>query len=179
MTPQDTPAPDAGCCRACSPAADSASITSAPETAGASRRTVLGRGAAVAAVGAGALALSGCTQDIKEKDTARDHYAGSAKTPAIAVSELPVGATRPVEVQGRTLLVHRKDEGTVTAFSNTCTHQGCLLQVVDRPEGPAYACPCHGSHFDVETDKPFGGPARKPLMYYEAAIDGDQVVVKL
>lgn len=176
MTTQDTrssqpaPAAETGCCGHC-----------APQDAqpGTTRRTVLGRGAAVAAVGAGSLVLSGCTDEIRAADTAQDHYVGAARTPALAVSELPVGATTSVEVEGRTLLMHRVDESTVTAYSNVCTHQGCLLQVVDRPEGTAYACPCHGSHFDVETGKPFGGPARQPLMDYEAAIDGDQVVVKL
>ena len=53
------------------------------------------------------------------------------------------------------------------------------LQVVDRQEGPAYACPCHGSHFDVTSGKPFGGPARKALMDYDAAVVDDRIVVKL
>lgn len=46
-------------------------------------------------------------------------------------------------------------------------------------EGPAYACPCHGSHFDVTSGKPFGGPARKALMDYDAAVVDDRIVVKL
>ena len=98
---------------------------------------------------------------------------------ALPAAELPVGASREVQVQGRTLMMHRVDETTVTAFTNVCTHQGCLLQVVDRQEGPAYACPCHGSHFDVTSGKPFGGPARKALMDYDAAVVDDRIVVKL
>ncbi|UTT44726.1 Rieske (2Fe-2S) protein [Micrococcus luteus] len=90
-----------------------------------------------------------------------------------------MGASREVQVQGRTLMMHRVDETTVTAFTNVCTHQGCLLQVVDRQEGPAYACPCHGSHFDVTSGKPFGGPARQALMDYDAAVVDDRIVVKL
>ena len=46
-------------------------------------------------------------------------------------------------------------------------------------QGPAYACPCHGSHFDVTSGKPFGGPARKALMDYDAAVVDDRIVVKL
>ncbi|EZP45623.1 Rieske (2Fe-2S) protein [Micrococcus luteus] len=144
-----------------------------------SRRTVLGRSAAVAAAGAGALALTGCTDRLREKDTAQDHYTGSDAVDALPAAELPVGASREVQVQGRTLMMHRVDETTVTAFTNVCTHQGCLLQVVDRQEGPAYACPCHGSHFDVTSGKPFGGPARQALMDYDAAVVDDRIVVKL
>ncbi|QCP07929.1 Rieske (2Fe-2S) protein [Micrococcus luteus] len=182
MTAQDsTPTPDpsavappsapAGCCGGRA-AADAAR----PE---ASRRTVLGRGAAVAAAGAGALALSGCTEQLREKENAQDHFAGADAVEALPAADLPVGAAREVEVEGRTLMMHRVDETTVTAFTNVCTHQGCLLQVVDRAEGPSFACPCHGSHFDVQTGKPFGGPARQPLMDYEAVVDGDRIVVKL
>ncbi|MCR8674857.1 Rieske (2Fe-2S) protein, partial [Micrococcus sp. HG099] len=145
----------------------------------ASRRTVLGRGAAVAAAGAGALALSGCTEQLREKENAQDHFAGADPVEAMPAADLPVGAAREVEVEGRMLMMHRVDENTVTAFTNVCTHQGCLLQVVDRAEGPSYACPCHGSHFDVQTGKPFGGPARQPLMDYEAGVDGDRIIVKL
>ena len=104
---------------------------------------------------------------------------GSDAVDALPAAELPVGASREVQVQGRTLMMHRVDETTVTAFTNVCTHQGCLLQVVDRQEGPAYACPCHGSHFDVTSGKPFGGPARKALMDYDAAVVDDRIVVKL
>ena len=170
MTTQDSPltpnSSRSGCC------GDHAR----PDT---SRRTVLGRGAAVAAAGASALALAGCTDQLREKDTAQDHYTGSDAVDALPAAELPVGASREVQVQGRTLMMHRVDETTVTAFTNVCTHQGCLLQVVDRQEGPAYACPCHGSHFDVTSGKPFGGPARQALMDYDAAVVDDRIVVKL
>ncbi|CAM3604294.1 Rieske (2Fe-2S) protein [Micrococcus flavus] len=140
---------------------------------------MLGRGSLAALAGAGSLALAGCTQEIKDRENAQDHYAGSALTDALAADDLPVGATQAVEVNGRTLLMHRVDEETVTAYSNVCTHQGCLVQPVDRAEGPAYACPCHGSNFDPVTGEPFGGPARQPLMDYEAAVQDGRIVVKL
>lgn len=145
----------------------------------ASRRTVLGRGAVVAAAGAGVLALTGCTEQLRDEENAQDHFAGADPVEAMPAADLPVGAARAVEVQGRTLMLHRVDETTVTAYTNVCTHQGCLLQVVDREDGPAYACPCHGSHFDVRTGEPFGGPARQALMDYEAAVAGEDIVVKL
>lgn len=170
MTSQD-PAPHTSaspCCSGCS-----------AEPAGSSRRSVLGAGSLVALAGAGSVVLSGCTQQLKDEAAAGDHHVGSETTDAMALAELPVGATTSVQVQGRTLLLHRADESTVTAFSNVCTHQGCLVQVVDRPEGTAYACPCHGSNFDVATGEPFGGPAKAPLTDYQAAIEGDRIVVKL
>ncbi|WP_288818582.1 Rieske (2Fe-2S) protein [uncultured Micrococcus sp.] len=143
------------------------------------RRSVLRGSAAVAAAGAGTLALSGCTQQLKDDASAAHHYDGADPTPVLKAAELPVGESTSVEVDGRTLLMHRVSEGEVVAFSNSCTHQGCAVAVGEREGQTTFACPCHGSHFDVETGKPYGGPARKPLMDFEASVDGEDIVVKL
>lgn len=181
MTSQDPTASPAACCGGCSAHHD-ASDDGRPAVgtdAAPGRRTVLRGGSLAALAGAGTLGLAACTQDIKDEQNAQEHFAGSEATDALAADELPVGATRSVEVDGRTLMMHRTDEQTVKVVSNVCTHQGCLVQIVDRSTGTAYACPCHGSNFDPATGEPFGGPARKPLMDYEATVRDGRIVVKL
>lgn len=142
------------------------------------RRTVL-RGSVAAAAGAGALALSGCTQQIREESSAQKHHTGGDFTEVMSAGDLPVGESKQVEVEGRTLLLHREDEDTVAVFDNVCTHQGCTLEITERQGEVSYGCPCHGSHFDPVTGKPFGGPAKKPLTDFQARVDGEQIKVKL
>jgi len=45
-----------------------------------------------------------------------------------------------------------------TALSLVCTHLGCTVE--SKPEG--FACPCHGSRFDIQGGVT-RGPAAKPL----------------
>ncbi len=45
-----------------------------------------------------------------------------------------------------------------SALSLVCTHLGCTVE--SRPDG--FACPCHGSRFDLQ-GKVKRGPAAKPL----------------
>jgi cytochrome b6-f complex iron-sulfur subunit len=51
----------------------------------------------------------------------------------------------------------RGDKG-FTAISLVCTHLGCTVE--NKPDG--FACPCHGSRFDLQ-GKPIQGPANKSL----------------
>ena len=143
------------------------------------RRTVLRGSVTAAAAGAGALALSGCTQQIRDESSAQKHHTGGDFTDVMDAAELPAGESKKAEVDGRTLLLHRKDETTVTAFDNVCTHQGCAVEISERQGEVSYGCPCHGSHFDTVTGKPFGGPAKKPLTDFEARVQGDKIQVKL
>jgi cytochrome b6-f complex iron-sulfur subunit len=66
------------------------------------------------------------------------------------------------------LLVHG-DDGFI-ALSLVCTHLGCTLE--SRSDG--FACPCHGSRFDL-LGKVKRGPASKPLasMRVEIGLDGN------
>jgi cytochrome b6-f complex iron-sulfur subunit len=64
------------------------------------------------------------------------------------------------------LLVH--GENGFTALSLVCTHLGCTVESL--PEG--FACPCHGSRFDLE-GKVKRGPASKPLVALRVEIGTD------
>lgn len=60
----------------------------------------------------------------------------------------------------------RRDEGGLQALLGTCTHLGCTL----KGEGDGFACPCHGSRFDV-AGQPTQGPARSALAYLSLSQD--------
>jgi cytochrome b6-f complex iron-sulfur subunit len=51
--------------------------------------------------------------------------------------------------------------GKVRVQTGVCTHLGCTVNAVET----GYACPCHGSTYDLEGFNT-GGPAPKPLVYY-------------
>ena len=50
------------------------------------------------------------------------------------------------------------------ALSAVCTHLGCITRF--RPEKRVIACPCHGSHFNLEGEV-IAGPAPRPLPTFE------------
>ncbi|WP_313817192.1 Rieske (2Fe-2S) protein [Citricoccus sp.] len=147
---------------------------------GPSRRSFLERGALLGAVGvAGTVGLTACTDEIRAEDNAPSHHVGGSPTPAVELADLPVGGMTSVKVEGRTLLISRPAEDEVHAFSAVCTHQGCTVAPATENGEEVFACPCHGSHFDVVTGAPYGGPAQKPLTEYTATVDGDRVLVTL
>ena len=62
------------------------------------------------------------------------------------------------------------------AVNPKCTHQGCDVKWAAGEK--KYACPCHGSNFDVD-GAVLNGPATKPLTAYQAKIVGTQVLAKI
>ncbi len=50
----------------------------------------------------------------------------------------------------------------VRVQTGVCTHLGCTVNAVET----GYACPCHGSTYDLEGLNT-GGPAPRPLVYFE------------
>lgn len=65
------------------------------------------------------------------------------------------------------ILLH--DENGFAALSLLCTHLGCTL----RTEAGGFACPCHGSRFDLE-GKVTHGPATEPLLPLRVKITEDK-----
>jgi Rieske Fe-S protein len=50
----------------------------------------------------------------------------------------------------------------LTAYSLSCTHQGCKIGAQDKDH--VMGCPCHGSAFSVSDGSVTKGPAKKPLL---------------
>jgi thiosulfate dehydrogenase (quinone) large subunit len=56
-------------------------------------------------------------------------------------------------------IVIRQSDGSLSAFSAVCTHQGCQVGY----QGGQIACPCHGGLFNARTGAVEGGPPPTPL----------------
>lgn len=58
------------------------------------------------------------------------------------------------------LYVRRMKDGGFIAFSNKCTHLGCMVNFDHKTEG--FSCPCHASHFN-KLGEVLSAPAPRPL----------------
>lgn len=76
-------------------------------------------------------------------------------------------------IQGRFYLC-RMDDGGFLALSSKCTHLGCTVPW-DAKEN-RFACPCHGSSYDI-TGNVLTAPAPRPLDIYPVSIENKVVKV--
>ena len=155
--------------------------TSRPCSSCISRRTLLA--AAVGGVGA---ALAGCAS--YGDPPAPPVAAGPTPVPAasgasaaggapaavrlVALADVPVGGG--VILEDQNVVITQPTDGTVLAFSATCTHAGCTID--DVSDG-LIRCPCHGSVFDMTTGAPTAGPAQRPLPAVAVTVDGSDVLL--
>jgi 3-phenylpropionate/trans-cinnamate dioxygenase ferredoxin subunit len=92
-------------------------------------------------------------------------------------SDLPPGAKRLAEIDGRAIAVFNVD-GSFYAIDDVCTHDGGPLAEGDL-EGCEIRCPRHGARFDVRTGKALCLPAVEPVATHVVEIRGDDVYVAL
>ena len=97
-------------------------------------------------------------------------YEDSTKFKIGMIEDFPVGAVKKIDDKKVFIFA---DEGCIYAISAVCTHLGCI---VFKTEG-GFQCPCHGSKYN-ESGKVIGGPAPRPLSWFEISqgIDGTLVV---
>ena len=92
-------------------------------------------------------------------------------------SEIPIGQFKPVEAQGKRLLICHTPEGFY-AIDDTCTHDDGPL-ADGWLDGTAIECPRHGARFDVRTGKVLCFPAALGIQSYPIQMEGNDVKVKL
>jgi cytochrome b6-f complex iron-sulfur subunit len=76
-------------------------------------------------------------------------------------------------VRGKFYLARLKDGGFL-ALSRTCTHLGCTVPWVEKEM--KFACPCHGSTFDI-TGNVINAPAPRALDIYPITIENNIIKV--
>lgn len=81
----------------------------------------------------------------------------------VGLDEVPVGETHlfryPTEADPAVLL--RLGDTDVVAFSQKCTHLGCVVYY--EADEDRWHCPCHEGNFDTRTGEVMSGPPSRPL----------------
>lgn len=150
------------------------------------RRTLITTGGATV-LGTGAVILAACAPTPPSRDPSAPSGGPQPQSPPSVVpvasplppgtelaklSDIPVGGTSAVTVDGQDILLARPTDGAVVAFSAICTHQGCLVSAA----GSEFDCSCHGSRFEAATGAVLEGPARRALDRIPVAISDASVV---
>jgi Rieske Fe-S protein len=128
-------------------------------------------------VGAGAvLALSQCST--KEALGSEDHSLkvdiNQSENAALKTVGGAVYVANPSDTQ-RDIIVYRKSESEVSAFSSRCSHQGVKVELV---KNGVAVCPAHKSAFDGD-GKVIKGPASSNLTSYPATLEGSVILITI
>jgi 3-phenylpropionate/trans-cinnamate dioxygenase ferredoxin component len=93
------------------------------------------------------------------------------------LDDLDEGELIAVEIDGEPVCLAKVD-GTVYAFTGTCTHIGGPLQEGELDDD-VVTCPWHGAQFNVRTGKVLRGPARQDIQTYSVRLEDDSILVNL
>ncbi|KHL11281.1 Rieske Fe-S protein [Mumia flava] len=121
--------------------------------------------------GSGSGARSDAASDPATTDGGSDGGGGGG-TVLGSTSDVPVGGGRLYE--GEKVIVTQPTEGEFVGFSAVCTHQGCIVSLI---EDDTMTCPCHNSEFSAEDGSVLGGPASEPLPSVAVSVSGDEIVL--
>ena len=96
--------------------------------------------------------------------------------PIIALADVPVGDTHLFRYPGGDdpAILLRVDDTTVVAFSQKCTHLGCVVHF-QRAES-RWHCPCHEGNFDGRTGAVLSGPPTRPLGRIDVEVRDDGTI---
>jgi nitrite reductase/ring-hydroxylating ferredoxin subunit len=124
------------------------------------------------ALGSGALAVG--TLGIAAWAQLRSINSGEPR-PIVALDDVPEGGTYlfsyPTRRDPAVLLRTRGSE--VVAFSQKCTHLGCV--VFYQPDEERWHCPCHEGNFEAATGNVISGPPTRRLGRIEVEVRGDTI----
>jgi 3-phenylpropionate/trans-cinnamate dioxygenase ferredoxin component len=103
----------------------------------------------------------------------------TSKIEVCAASELPPGAMKLVELEGRKIGVFNCD-GALYAIEDRCSHDdGPLAEGEFDPSACTVECPRHGSLFDLSTGRPKTLPAFAPVQTFAAQVVDDTVTLEV
>ncbi len=105
--------------------------------------------------------------------------AAPTKIAVCPAAELPPGATRLVEHDGRKIGVFNCD-GAYYAIEDRCSHDnGPLAEGEFEPETCTVECPRHGSLFDLRTGRPKTLPAFAPVQTFPIDVEDDTITLEV
>ena len=103
----------------------------------------------------------------------------TSKVSVCPASELPPGAMKLIEHEGRKIGVFNCD-GTLYAIEDRCSHDdGPLAEGPFDADACTVECPRHGSLFDLTSGRPKTLPAYQPVTTYPVAIEDDTVKLEV
>lgn len=166
-------------------AVDSPYLTDDPDDGRPGRRTVL-RGISAMGLAALAVPLSGAAAGAAEAPGPKPKP--KKKTPGkkppkgaklVKASDTPLATTDSIPVNGGMLfeadeyVITQPKAGKFLGFDSLCTHEGCPVDVFDKPN--TMSCSCHSTDFDATTGKVKSGPAKKPLPKKPIIVEGNNI----
>jgi 3-phenylpropionate/trans-cinnamate dioxygenase ferredoxin component len=93
--------------------------------------------------------------------------------------ELPEGAMRLIESDGRKIGVFRCGGGELYAIEDRCSHDdGPLAEGEFDPDACTVECPRHGSLFDLQSGRPKTLPAFQPVDTFEVRVEDGEVILE-
>src|SRR3989344_6137497 len=93
-------------------------------------------------------------------------------------NEIAEGGLKKVEAGGEPIAVYKLG-GQIYATSNTCTHEGCIIDENHQMHNDVVECTCHGSQFDVKTGEVLQMPAVEALKTYKASLEGEDIFIEV
>ena len=104
----------------------------------------------------------------------RSINAGKAR-PIVPLADVEVGGTHLFHYPGADdpAVLLRVTDDEVVAFSQKCTHLGCVVYF--EAEEDRWHCPCHEGSFDTRTGAVLSGPPPRPLGRIDVEVRGDEV----
>ncbi len=94
-----------------------------------------------------------------------------------ARSEIPNGAGKSVEAEGRRIAIFNLD-GTFYAIDEECTHSGGPLSE-GTIDGEEIECPWHQGRFNIKTGAVVDPPPMDDLTSYNVRLSGEDVEVEI
>ena len=125
------------------------------------------------ALGAGALAVGNV--GLAAWTQLRSINVGSPQA-VVALADIEVGGTylfRYPEAADPAILL-RVDEQEIVAFSQKCTHLGCVVYF--QPDENRWHCPCHEGNFSPLTGAVISGPPTRPLGKIDVEVRSDGMI---
>ena len=123
--------------------------------------------------GAGALAVGNVGLAIWTQLRTINH---GAPRPIVAIDAVPVGETHLFDYPSASdpAILLRVADREVVAFSQKCTHLGCVVYF--QSDEDRWHCPCHEGNFAAQSGLVISGPPTRPLGRIEVEIRDDGMI---